>query len=232
MPMDAGLQSKNAENCLAALYPHISKEWNPTKNHKLRPQDVTKGCGKKVWWLCPKGHSYVNNIVTRVTQRQSCPYCYGKRVYEDNSVATLLPNLANEWHPTKNGKLTPHDVTKSSHKKILQVCPNGHEYESVCSSRSKNIGCPYCDGKKACKENSLSNIFPDIAKEWHPIKNGEFTPDKITKKSNTKVWWLCPKGHEYLTPPKSRTSGKNCPYCEGNKVCAENCLANLYSGIA
>ena len=31
-------------------YPHLVKEWHPTKNGDLTPKDVTYGSNKKVWW--------------------------------------------------------------------------------------------------------------------------------------------------------------------------------------
>tara|TARA_B110000285_G_scaffold180449_1_gene203483 strand:+ start:85 stop:225 length:141 start_codon:yes stop_codon:yes gene_type:complete len=34
------------------------------------------------------------------------------------SLAEVNPELAEEWHPTKNGELTPFDVTKGSNKKV------------------------------------------------------------------------------------------------------------------
>jgi hypothetical protein len=32
------------------------------------------------------------------------------------------PNLAKDWHPTKNGKLTPKDVFPGAHKKVWWQC--------------------------------------------------------------------------------------------------------------
>jgi len=63
------------------------------------------------------------------------------------------------------------------------------------------------------------NSYPHLVKEWHPTKNGDLTPDKVTSGSHKKVWWLCPKGHNYESLPYSRTSKnpRGCPYCSGNK---------------
>ncbi len=47
------------ENDLATLNPTLAKEWHPTGNGNLKPEDVTPGSGKEVWWLCPKGHHYL-----------------------------------------------------------------------------------------------------------------------------------------------------------------------------
>ena len=43
-----------------SLYPDLVKEWHPTKNGDLTPNDFTHGSGKKVWWLCPKGLSLIH----------------------------------------------------------------------------------------------------------------------------------------------------------------------------
>ena len=42
------------------------------------------------------------------------------------------------------------------------------------------------------KSNSLALKNPKIANEWHPVKNGDLTPNDIAASSNIKVWWKCP----------------------------------------
>ena len=41
------------------------------------------------------------------------------------------PELVKEWHPTKNGDLTPKDVTHGSSKKIWWLCSKGHSHYST-----------------------------------------------------------------------------------------------------
>ena len=64
----------------------------------------------------------------------------------EQSVAYLHPNLAKEWHPTKNDELKPTDVTPGSHQKVWWKCEQEHEWEAQLYDRSKvrGIGCPYC----------------------------------------------------------------------------------------
>ena len=38
--------------------------------------------------------------------------------------------------------------------------------------------------------NDLATLYPELAKEWHPTKNGVLTPNNIACGSNKKVWWL------------------------------------------
>ena len=58
--------------------------------------------------------------------------------------------------------------------------------------------------------NSFAIKFPDMAKEWHPTKNGNLKPENISYGSGLKVWWLCPMGHEYKMAPANRRPGKYC----------------------
>jgi len=63
---------------------------------------------------------------------------------------TSCPDLVKEWHPTKNGELTPNDYTYGSHKKVWWLCSKGHSFEKVIRYRTRNnrSGCPYCAGQK------------------------------------------------------------------------------------
>ena len=57
-------------------YPELIKEWDPIKNGKLKASEVSYGSKKKVWWLCPKGHSYDSVIYSRTSKKPTgCPHC-------------------------------------------------------------------------------------------------------------------------------------------------------------
>jgi hypothetical protein len=65
------------------------------------------------------------------------------------------PELVKEWHPTKNGDLTPNNFTHGSHKKVWWKCNKGHEWNSIIYNRTKKTkprGCPYCSGRKKVGE--------------------------------------------------------------------------------
>ena len=69
------------------------------------------------------------------------------------------------------------------------------------------------------KKNSILITNPDIAKEWHPVKNGNLKPEHTKPGSNKKVWWICPHGHEYQLCVNARTvRGHGCPYCSSHRV--------------
>ena len=148
-PYCSGHRAIRGINDLATTNPELSEEWNYEKNNNLTPYDVTAGSHKKVWWLCGKGHPYEQFIIKRANRGYSCPYCSGHKVLRDfNDLATLNPLLAKEWHPTKNGDVTPYDVTTGSGKKAWWLCPLGHEYTATIRDRnSDNTQCPICNSK-------------------------------------------------------------------------------------
>ena len=64
-------------NDLASAYPDIACEWDHEKN-MLKPDEVTPQSNKKVYWICPVGHSYKAQICNRV-QGKGCSVCAGKK---------------------------------------------------------------------------------------------------------------------------------------------------------
>jgi len=203
------------DNNLAVKNPVLAKEWHPTKNENINPYDVTPGSHKKVWWICSQGHEWQTAIYTR-NSGSGCPYCAGKHPTKENNLAFRNPDLVKEWHPTKNGELTPHDVTPGSGLKAWWQCDKGHEWQAEIKSRAKRgHGCPYCSNQMVGEDNNLAFKYPDLVKEWHPTKNRELMPNQVTPGSGIKVWWICERGHEWKTKIRSRAlRGSSCPYCK------------------
>ena len=194
-------------------YKELCKEFHPAKNGDLRPEDLAYGSSKKVWWICSKGHEWDANINSRTRLESGCPFCSGSKPSEDNNLKVKYPDIAQEFHPSKNGDLKPEGLTVSSGKKVWWICSMGHEYEYKVSHRTRGQGCPFCSGKKPSAENNLKAKYPEIADEFHPVKNGALMPENFIIGSVKKVWWQCSKGHEWNAMIKTRTKGHGCPYC-------------------
>ena len=168
----------------------------------------------KLLWQCQKGHRWETPPAI-ILKGSWCPYCSRDFASKENCLQTVHPELVKEWHPTKNGKLTPADVTPFSGRKAWWRCGQGHQWQTVIAHRSKGHGCPYCSGRFASKENCLRTKNPALAKEWHPTKNGKLTPRDVTPFSHKKAWWRCRRGHEWKTMIWLRSNGHGCPYCAG-----------------
>lgn len=135
-----------------------------------------------------------------------------------------IPELADQWHPTKNGNLKPEDFAAKSNKKAWWQCEKGHEWEAVIClrtraslNRKRGNGCAKCCGRLVCLENCLATTHPDIANQWHPSKNGTLTPYDVVIGSTRLIFWLCEKGHEWKATLYSRKNGSGCPVCNESK---------------
>ena len=216
---------------LKKINPKLAKEWHPTKNGNLTPKDVTPNSAKNVWWICDNYHEWLAKIDNRANGT-GCPFCAGQSVCQDNCLQTRNPKLSNEWHPAKNGNLTSKDITAGSSKKVWWRCQKGHEWQAIVRCRVKGAGCPFCIGLYASEEKNLRVINPKLAKELHPVKNGNLSPKDVLPKSNKKVWWRCTNGHDWQASVVSRSRGKGCPYCAGKLVSKDRNLKVLNPKLA
>lgn len=216
-PYCSGRNAVKGENDLETVNPRLASEWDAKKNGILKPSDVLPNSGKKVWWKCSKGHEWQDTPSHRSANR-GCPYCSGQRVLDGyNDLVTTHPKIASEWHPTKNGSLSPKEVTKGSNKKFWWKCSKGHEWQAAPNERTRGYGCPYCSGQRVLRGyNDLATTHPFLLKEWNYEKNAVL-PDSISKGSHMKIWWKCSKGHEWQAQVKNRTNGTKCPYCSGKR---------------
>ena len=147
-----------------------------------------------------------------------------------NCLATKHPKIALQWHPVKNGNLTPQQTTSGSHKKVWWKCLHGHEWLSTIYNRTcgKN-NCPFCSGQKTSPEKSIQATHPTLSLQWH--SKNSVMPIEISAKSNKKVWWQCLKHPEHqwkesvcnMTRPN-----QGCPFCSGHRVCSTNCLSTTH----
>ena len=133
------------------------------------------------------------------------------------SLQTLFPEIAKEWHPTKNGSLTPDMFEFGSIEKVWWKCPKCHgEWQTTINLRTnQRTKCPYCSGKKVLKGfNDLATTRPDLVLDWD-YENNTKRPDEITKGSNYRAHWKCHKcGHEWCTIVDRRgTANTGCPNC-------------------
>lgn len=234
-PVCAGKVAQAGENDLATLFPDLARQWHPTRNGEITPEQVLPGSHRMVWWVCEKGHVWRSQVRSRAAGC-GCPVCANREIRPaDNSLATKYPQLAAQWHPTKNGPLTPEQIPPGTIRKVWWRCEKGHEWQAGVASRVSGCGCPVCAGKKVIAgENDLASRFPIIAAQWCPEKNGSLTPRQVTPSSNKKVWWRCELGHDYQASIAARTvNGSGCPYCTGRKVLPGfNDLATLEPKLA
>lgn len=111
---------------------------------------------------------------------------------DDNQIERLKA----EWDQEKNAPLRFEDVTPGSDRKVWWRCDKGHSWQAKVSNRFRGTGCPFCAGHRILPgENDLQTVYPEIAQEWHPTKNGDLSPGEVAPHSNQYAWWKCVEGH-------------------------------------
>jgi hypothetical protein len=245
---------------LGVLFPAVAREWHPTKNGSLEPNQVAAGSKKYAWWVCRKEptHVWEASIGNRTARKSGCPYCAGCKADSFNSLASLRPDIAAEWHPSLNKDLTPDQVVCGSDKKVWWLCKRTglHEWQMPIDRRtSRGQGCTVC--RRVTTNNSLETKFPEIAAQWHPTKNehlfpkwdpktAKLAPHRIQKNrrkrpsdvaafSKQYAWWQCPNSslHVWYERVCNRTSKRQgCPFCAGFRIAEDNNLAAKFPALA
>lgn len=227
-----GVEKRPLEKSLKSEFSNVSEEWHPTLNGPLLPSDVMPKSGQRVWWKCRIGHEWQASVGSRTLIGAGCPFCAGKRATKARNLEVMHPELAKQWHPTKNSPLFPKDVAPESGKKFWWICLRGHEWQASPNNRSKQPNCPQCVGKRVSPQNNLEVLNPVLAREWDFSANAGLLPSDVLSNSHQKVWWRCLKGHCWQASLSNRNQGRGCPYC-GNKIVGEdNNLLKIWPEIA
>ncbi|MBO5078747.1 MAG: hypothetical protein J6B67_03575 [Oscillospiraceae bacterium] len=222
-PYCSGRKIMPGTNDLMTLRAEIAIEWNYERNAPLTPDKIAPYSNKRVWWKCSQcNHEWQTSPANR--DHIHCKSCNAKangikrtvKAIKKHTLAQEHPDIAAQWHPTKNGQLTPSDVSYGMPRKVWWVCEKGHEWQSSINNRTKdNLGCPYCSNQRVLVGyNDFPTFYPNLAAEWNYEKNTGRKPQEFVAGSGRIVWWKCEKcQHEWQTSIRNRVSGAICPNC-------------------
>lgn len=220
-PICSGRRVLSGFNDLATLNPKLAAEWHPTKNEKVSATEIASQSNLKVWWLGTCGHEWEATVNSRHGGKGCC-FCSNKKILLGfNDLVTTHPDLAAEWHPTKNGNVKPDQVSAGSGFKVwwLGIC--GHEWNTSLVKRKSGTKCPFCSNNQILTGfNDLASTHPLLAGEWHPTKNGQLKPTQVISGSIKRYWWLGSCGHEWEAGLHSRVLESSCPFCSNQRVLA------------
>lgn len=136
------------------------------------------------------------------------------RISEPRRLSALRPDLAREWHPTKNGNLSPRDITPDSSANVWWLCANGHWWQAAVRDRIHGLTCTLCRERIKQGSQRMADARPELLKEWHPTRNQGVRAREVPSNYKKAVWWLCEHGHEWKAGIPCRISGKGCPVCK------------------
>ena len=209
----------DGRNSLETSHPELVKEWDFERNEET-PRDVVSGSSKRFWWVCATCSNQWKTSLSHRTGKdeKGCPSCNGGALHSNriNSLEAINPELAKEWHTSKNQPLKPSDVVVNTHTKVWWVCNTcEHEWETSPKQRKKHPNCPACENQVLHSDgrNSFQILHPELANEYHS-KNKKPVSNLIGAGGNKPVWWICSTcDYEWKASPYPRTKGVGCPKC-------------------
>ena len=192
---DGNRPRRKPKQYLVDSHPSIAKEWDFERNTGIDVNTVTHGSARRVWWKCKADppHSWETTVVNRTSNLTGCPECSGSVPSKANSLATIYPDVAEEWDHEKNDPLTPDSVTRASGKKVWWRCKvdPSHSWPAVIRNRTiLKSGCPICEeeikglrvkGYMLHSDYSPSSQYKICAKNLYTIEallsEGSFSKD-------------------------------------------------------
>ena len=144
-----------------------------------------------------------------------------------------------EWDYSKNIGIDPASLTRGNHLKVWWIHTHKetntiHSWQASISNRARKTNtnrnkgrfCPICHGLLLLRGfNDLQSQNPELAKKWHPTKNGSLRPWQVILGTERKVWWRhyhrqTKTWHEWISRVSSMNKGtsKTCPICDGKQV--------------
>ena len=134
-------------NSISNKYPQYAIEFDMERNKGLLPSEIALARMTNYTGSVPNVNIIGQRLV-RVENLVVDALCKNGVLHSDkrNSLMKVNPTLAGEWHPDKNGGLTPDMVTGSSHHKVWWICKN-QDCKYVWEARINNrrrTGCPKC----------------------------------------------------------------------------------------
>lgn len=179
--------------------------WHPELNEEFTPDQFKPHTSRWAWFIDQSGHVWQDTITNRSTissrgRGGCCPDLCARRL--GKTFADVHPEVAAEWHPTKNGDLLPKDFMPSDYKWIWWLCAKcGYEWNCKLASRSAGTGCVSCYRTRRYNEpileESLEFIKPAVAALWHPTKNDGMLPTQFRPESTSEAWFQDKDGCEW-----------------------------------
>lgn len=130
-----------------------------------------------------------------------------------NSLASRYPSIAAEWHPEKNGAITPKMVSYGTPDKYWWKClVCQREWSAAVVDRTTGgKGCSKCAKSQASKSlKKKHEVFVEKLKE----KNPNLEPIEEYQNTHTNILMRCKIcSYEWPAAPANLLRGRNCPKC-------------------
>lgn len=181
-------------------HPDKIKYWSFDLNESS-PSEYNYGSSEIVWWICPADpkHQWSQSVRRFCARKTDCMFCSRRPVQLAFQLSNRFPDIAKEWHKTRNNYLTPENVSYHSTRSVWWQCPAKakHQWCSAVDHRTKgDEGCPYCAQKSILMSKSLAKLAPDLTKFWDTKKNAGLSMNSVSPTISLSVYWKCNRDEE------------------------------------
>ena len=168
--------------------PWLEEEFLEQKNGISIRQIAPHSNIKRSWKCKTCGYIWLASPATRV-KGHGCPACSHLVATEKYNLATEYPELAAQWHPTKNGAIKPENVLPYSCKKVWWQCKRGHEWLASPSNRVQGRNCKQCsyEMKTSFPEQCIVYYLSDYFKLESRIKIDNWEADILLADYNIAI---------------------------------------------
>ncbi len=147
---------------LKIKYPEIASEWHPTLNGDIKPEQISFGSARMVWWLCKLcNHSYTSSPNTRTNMNAGCPYCKNKKLCDSEECELCFEKSFASHEKVKywssKNKENPRYLFKYTNKLLFYF--NCEECKSELTISLNNVSsgkwCRKCGYKSMIEKQSM-----------------------------------------------------------------------------
>ena len=185
----------------------------------------------RLTWKCSDGHIF-EATPTKVKMGRWCRVCAKKRVALSNTTSMQeIHAIANSY----NGKCLSEIYNPP--EKLKWECELSHIWEADLHNVKAGHWCPVCGHKKSGRKRLSIEEMQKLAENHGGKCLSEFYDN-----SDSKLKWMCEKGHIWEALPLPIKKGVWCPVCAGHQIldleqiqriasdCGGKCLSNDYHG--
>jgi hypothetical protein len=157
-------------------------DWEKNTERGLHPVNLTRGAKVEADWVCATYSEHVwPAMVDHRARGQGCPDCSRNHVSDLNSLASVAPQLAEQFDCLRN-ETTPDQVAASSNRDYWWICPlepERHGWEAQPNNRMRlQQGCPDCftpgsSAQEVRLAHEIATVIPfDLSEHSVQLRSG------------------------------------------------------------
>lgn len=159
----------------------------------------------RLTWKCKEGHIF-EMVPSRVKEGRWCRICRNKK----GAITRRIPmQEIREIASLRNGICISKNYIPGTH--LEWECEYGHRWKASIHSVKKGSWCPTCGHNRSGRKALTIEEMQEIA-----ASHGGQCLSKSYLNVESKLKWMCEKGHTWSAIPSAIKKGSWCPICQQN----------------